>query len=59
VTVAQWFLGPGRHSTKDIPRLAEEAARRHPGVTWRVAAPLGADERLVEALLARVEEASS
>ena len=54
VTVAQFFLGPGRHSTKDIPRLAGEAAKRHPGVAWRVTEPLGNSAHVVEALLERI-----
>ncbi|MCE9582180.1 MAG: cobalamin biosynthesis protein CbiX [Planctomycetes bacterium] len=57
VTVAQYFLGPGRHSSRDIPRMAEEAAQRHPGVTWRVTEPLGLAEGVIEALLDRVREA--
>ena len=57
VTVALWFLGPGRHSTRDVPRLAEEAAGRHPGVAWRVAEPLGVSERTVEEILERARAA--
>ena len=41
VAVAPYFLWPGRHWTEDIPALAAEAAARHPGVTYVVAAPLG------------------
>lgn len=58
VTVAQFFLGPGRHSTKDIPRMAEEAARRHPGVSWRVTEPLGSSDHVIEALLERIRGAA-
>lgn len=57
VTIAQYFLGPGRHSAKDIPRLAEEAARKHPGVAWRLTEPLGLSDRIVEALEERIREA--
>ncbi|KAF0245173.1 MAG: Sirohydrochlorin [Planctomycetota bacterium] len=57
VTVAQFFLGPGRHSTLDIPRLAQDAAKRHSAVAWRVTEPLGLSDRIVDALLDRVREA--
>lgn len=57
VTVAQWFLSPGRHSTKDIPALVKAAARRHAAVRWRVAEPLGLSEKAIEALLERAREA--
>lgn len=57
VTIAQFFLGPGRHSTLDIPRLAQEAAKRHPAVAWRVTEPLGLSDRIVDALFERIHEA--
>jgi sirohydrochlorin ferrochelatase len=57
VIVHPYFLAPGRHSTRDIPRLVEEAARRHPGVRVRVSEPLGLDDRLAGLILDRVGEA--
>jgi sirohydrochlorin ferrochelatase len=57
VTVAQYFLGPGRHATRDIPRLVEEAAEKHAGVTWRVTEPLGLSDRLIDAILEKAREA--
>ncbi len=56
VVVHPYFLGPGRHCRRDIPRLVDEAARRHPGLAVRVSEPLGLHEGLVEAVLARVRE---
>lgn len=41
VVVYPYFLLPGRHWHQDIPALAAEAAARHPGVPYLVAAPLG------------------
>jgi sirohydrochlorin ferrochelatase len=41
VVVVPYFLWPGRHWSDDIPALAADAAARHPGVTYLVAAPLG------------------
>jgi sirohydrochlorin ferrochelatase len=54
VVVQPFFLAPGRHSARDIPRLAAEAAARHPSVSVRVAEPLGAHPALVEAVLDRL-----
>lgn len=58
VVVVPYFLAPGRHASEDIPRMAAEAAARHPGVSWSVAPPLGLDDRLVEAALARARDAA-
>jgi sirohydrochlorin ferrochelatase len=41
IVVVPFFLGPGKHWTTDIPRLAAEAAGRYAGTTVRVAAPRG------------------
>lgn len=56
VVIQPYFLSPGRHSTHDIPRLAAEAAREFPGVGYRVAEPLGVDERMAEIVHRRVLE---
>ncbi len=56
VVVHPYFLGPGRHSTRDIPALAEQAAARHPRLRVRVGEPLGVHDGLVEAVLSRVRE---
>lgn len=56
VTVALFFLSPGRHATGDIPRMAEEMRQAHPGLTVRVTGPLAPDRRLAELLLDRVME---
>ena len=57
VTVHPYMLGPGRHSTRDIPDLVEEAARAHPGLTWRVTKALGLHELIADVVLERVREA--
>ena len=41
VVIAPFFLWPGDHWDRDIPALAAEAASRHPGIGYLVAAPLG------------------
>jgi len=56
VVVVPYFLAPGRHSTRDIPRLAREAAARHPGVAVRVAEPLGTHPKLAELVLERARD---
>ena len=57
VVVVPWFLGPGRHTTHDIPKQAREAAERHAGLRLRIAEPLGVHEKLVDVLLDRASEA--
>lgn len=58
VVVVPYFLGPGRHTTRDIPRLVEEAKRAHPTLRVSIAEPLGFDERLVDLVLARADAVS-
>jgi sirohydrochlorin ferrochelatase len=41
VVLAPYFLWPGNHWDRDIPALAAEACRHHPGLHYLVAAPLG------------------
>jgi len=53
VRVLLYFLGDGRHSREDIPRLVAEAAARFPQVAWRVAPPLGPHDLLAQLLLMR------
>jgi len=58
IVVHPYFLGPGRHTTKDIPRVVREACRNLPGVRVRVSEPLGIDDKLVELVLERVDAAN-
>lgn len=58
VVVHPYFLAPGRHSTRDIPRMVREAAASHPGLgalRVRVSEPLGSHPALVDAILDRVD----
>lgn len=57
VVVAQYFLAPGRHSETDVPKLAAEAAARHPGLGYAVAASLGPHVALSRLVLERAAEA--
>ena len=54
ILLVPWFLSPGAHTARDLPQIAQEAARRHPGLRIACAAPLGFDERLVDVLLERL-----
>jgi sirohydrochlorin ferrochelatase len=53
IIVHPYMLSPGRHATRDIPRMAAEAASRHPDVTTRVTGPLGLHDKLGEVVLER------
>jgi sirohydrochlorin ferrochelatase len=54
VVVCPFFLGPGKHWTGDIPRLAAEAAAQHPGTSYHVTMPLGIDDLMLQLLDKRV-----
>ena len=56
IAVHPHFLGPGRHLTRDIPQLLQDATARHSGVTVTIMPPLGAHEKLVDLVLERVKE---
>jgi sirohydrochlorin ferrochelatase len=53
VIVHPYMLSPGRHATSDIPRMVAECAAKHPGVTFKVTAPLGIDDKICEVVLDR------
>lgn len=55
IVVHPYFLSPGRHSISDIPRLAAQAARNHPGITYCVTEPLGLDPGIGAVIRKRVE----
>lgn len=57
IVVVPYFLAPGRHATRDVPRLARAAAARHAGVRVRVAAALGVHPGLVDVVEERVRNA--
>jgi sirohydrochlorin ferrochelatase len=54
-----YMLSPGKHSTRDIPRLVEEAARAHPAVRCSVTEAFGIHEKLAELVLLRTGIAPS
>ena len=58
IVIHPFLLAPGQHVIEDLPRLASDAAIRHPRVSIRVGPPLGLHPRVVDAVLERIEEDS-
>jgi sirohydrochlorin ferrochelatase len=48
-----YMLSPGKHSTRDIPRMIDEAATQFPGVKFSVTPAFGVHEKLGEVVLER------
>jgi sirohydrochlorin ferrochelatase len=57
VIVVPLFLGPGKHWQQDIPRLVAAAMKPFPRIPWRLAAPLGDDDLLLDLLDKRARQA--
>lgn len=58
VVVAHPFmLSPGRHVQEDLPRMVAEAAAQHDGVDFVLASPLGTHDGVIDAVVARCDEA--
>jgi len=55
VVVLPLFLARGKHWTRDIPSLTSQAARKHSGTTYQIAAPLGIDDLLLDLLKKRFD----
>lgn len=53
VVAFPYMLSPGKHSTRDIPRLVAEAAAKYAGVTYTVTPAFGVHEKLGEVILER------
>ena len=48
-----YMLSPGKHVTRDVPRLVEEAARAFPQTAYRVTDAFGVHEKLAELVALR------
>lgn len=59
VVAFPYMLSPGKHSTRDIPRLVAEAAARFPDIRYTVAPAFGLHEKLAEVVLERTGLATS
>src|SRR3954454_23687816 len=51
--VFPYMLSPGKHSTRDIPRIVAEAAAAFPRLEVRVTSAFGVHEKLAELILGR------
>jgi len=58
IVVHPYMLSPGRHATRDIPRMVEEAMAEYPAVTYVVTSPLGIHPLLADIILDRFQNAS-
>lgn len=56
IVVHPYFLAPGRHSTSDIPSMAQNAASKYPDIKYRVTEPLGRHDKILEVVLERANE---
>src|SRR4051812_34848210 len=59
VVAFPYMLSPGKHSTRDIPRLVAAAAAKHPHVSHTVTPAFGVHEKLGEVVLERAGVGSS
>jgi sirohydrochlorin ferrochelatase len=57
IVVIPYFLTLGTHMQRDLPRLAQDAARQNGGIEIQVTSPLGGHPALLQALLDRANEA--
>jgi sirohydrochlorin ferrochelatase len=48
-----YFLGMGRHWTRDIPSLLNQASAKFPGTTYQLVEPLGIDDLILDLLFKR------
>ena len=53
IVVHPYMLSPGRHATKDVPRMVKEYSIIFPGIKIRVTEPLGLHENIAKVVLER------
>jgi sirohydrochlorin ferrochelatase len=53
VIVFPYMLSPGKHVTRDVPRLVAEAALEFPNVSYRMTQAFGIHEKLAELIAMR------
>jgi sirohydrochlorin ferrochelatase len=56
IIIQPYFLLPGKHWHNDIPRLCQEAMRKHPGLPWAITPPLGQSEKMLDVIQERIEQ---
>jgi len=57
IIVHPFFLGPGRHTSEDIPAQVARAAHTHSNIRIRISEPLGGHCALIDVILDRVSDA--
>ena len=57
VVMLPYFLSAGRHVVEDLTSARDELSRRHPGVSFVLAEPLGRHPLLAEIVAERAKEA--
>ena len=58
VVVIPYFLTPGLHMQRDLPRIIEELKQVHQGLGIEVTAPLDGHPAMIDALLDRARESA-
>mmetsp|Transcript_6250 Transcript_6250/g.17974 ORF Transcript_6250/g.17974 Transcript_6250/m.17974 type:complete len:185 (-) Transcript_6250:741-1295(-) len=53
IIVHPYMLAPGRHATKDIPKMVMDAMASHPSVEYEVTSCLGIHEKIGQVVLER------
>lgn len=53
IMVHPYMLSPGRHATKDVPRMVRDSSKKYPQVKVEVTKPLGIHEKIGEVVLER------
>ena len=57
IVIVPYFLTPGKHLQRDLPRIVADLAGLYPGVDFTVTPPLDGHPALIDALLDRAHEA--
>jgi len=59
IIVIPYFLTLGTHLQRDLPKLIEASAARHPSIAMEMTAPLDGHPALLDVLLDRAQRASA